>query len=131
MKSQSSQPPDAIWFRNKTQTQQLVRLTRNVEEVHGEDEDGNPTTHYVYDYIDVTLPLTSGLRQYVEDNFDAIWEAHDAPTLYQTMRELHAENTALESRNRRLAYLLAEKAVITERERDEVLKDTDAEIRKS
>ena len=72
MKVQGSAYPESIWIRNKELDYINVTLRRNVEEKLIEKENDVET---VYEYDEVTIKLVDrpNLEEYVQNNFDALF----------------------------------------------------------
>ena len=70
MKVQGSKYPDLIWIKTINNGLATVRLRKNITETT--DEEGN--TIYEYDEVEVRLANRDNLTQYIENNFDAIFE---------------------------------------------------------
>ena len=73
MKVQGSAYPESIWIRNKELDYINVTLRKNVEEKQIEKENDVET---VYEYDEVTIKLVDrpNLEEYVQNNFDALFE---------------------------------------------------------
>lgn len=72
MKVQGSAYPESIWIRNKELDYINVTLRKNVEEKQIEKENDVET---VYEYDEVTIKLVDrpNLEEYVQNNFDALF----------------------------------------------------------
>jgi hypothetical protein len=73
-KSISTEQQSNTWFRKKTDQHHIVRLRRNHEEIERETDEGIET-FWKCDEIEIRIPLRADIEQYVETNFDALFDA--------------------------------------------------------
>jgi hypothetical protein len=75
-KSISTEQQSNTWFRKETDTHHIIRLRRNHEtfEKDNMDYDGFDT-YWQCDEIEIRIPLRADIEQYVETNFDALFDA--------------------------------------------------------
>ena len=72
-KSISMQQQPNIWLRKTTDKHHVVRLRRNHETFEVEHDD-EVTTYWRCDEIELRLPIRENVEQYVEDNFDMLFD---------------------------------------------------------
>jgi len=64
------------WFRKETDQHHIVRLRRNHETFEVENYEGDGfDTYWKCDEIEIRIPLRADIEQYVETNFDALFDA--------------------------------------------------------
>ena len=73
-KSISTEQQLNTWFRKETDQHHIVRLRRNHEEIERETDEGIETL-WKCDEIEIRIPLRADIEQYVETNFDALFDA--------------------------------------------------------
>jgi hypothetical protein len=73
-KSISTQQQSNVWFRKNTDKYHVLRLRRNHETFERETVEGVETL-WRCDEIEITVPLRNDIEQYVETNFDALFDA--------------------------------------------------------
>lgn len=75
-KSISKEKQLNIWFRKETDQHHIVRLRRNHQTFEIENFEGDGTeTMWQCNEIEIRLPLRADIKQYVETNFDALFDA--------------------------------------------------------
>jgi hypothetical protein len=74
-KSISTEQQSNTWFRKETDQHHIVRLRRNHETLERENEEGTMDTFWQCDEIEIRIPLRADIEQYVETNFDALFDA--------------------------------------------------------
>jgi len=82
----SSVIPSPYEIRKKTDKEIFVRLRDNIEEKVREDE--GTSTYYEYDEIEIRIPLTQDVEQYIEDNFEALFIASSPEKAFAKITEL-------------------------------------------
>ena len=73
-KSISTEQQSNTWFRKETDQHHIVRLRRNHETFERETDKGIET-YWQCDEIEIRIPLRTDIKQYVETNFDALFDA--------------------------------------------------------
>ena len=73
-KSISTEQQSNTWFRKKTDQHHILRLRRNHETFERETDEG-VETYWKCDEIEIRIPLRADIEQYVETNFDALFDA--------------------------------------------------------
>jgi hypothetical protein len=73
-KSISTEQQSNTWFRKETDQYHIVRLRRNHETFERETDEGTETL-WKCDEIEIRIPLRSDIKQYVETNFNALFDA--------------------------------------------------------
>ena len=64
-----------IWLRKTTDKHHVVRLRRNHESFENVDMDEEtPTTYWRCDEIELRLPIRENVEQYVQQNFDVLFD---------------------------------------------------------
>lgn len=76
MKSYSAHKQDNIWFKKKLDNHYLIRLRKNHEEVERETDDGVEKM-WVCDEIEFQTPLRKDIKEYVEQNFDKLYDKYE------------------------------------------------------
>jgi hypothetical protein len=74
-KSISTEQQLNTWFRKETDQHHIVRLRRNHKTFEQENEEGGMDTFWQCDEIEIRIPLRADIEQYVETNFDALFDA--------------------------------------------------------
>ena len=75
-KSISMEQQSNTWFRKETNQHHIVRLRRNHETFEVENLEGDGMdTYWKCDEIEIRIPLRADIQQYVETNFDALFDA--------------------------------------------------------
>ena len=72
-KSISATQQPNIWLRKTTDKHHVVRLRRNHEQYEVE-HDEETITQWRCDEIELRLPIRDKVEQYVEDNFDVLFD---------------------------------------------------------
>jgi hypothetical protein len=73
-KSISTKQQLNTWFRKETDQHHIVRLRRNHQTFERETDEGIETM-WKCDEIEIRIPLRADIEQYVETNFDALFDA--------------------------------------------------------
>jgi hypothetical protein len=73
-KSISTEQQSNTWFRKETDQHHIVRLRRNHETFEQETDEG-AKTYWQCDEIEIRIPLRADIEQYVETNFNALFDA--------------------------------------------------------
>ena len=73
MNAQSSVVPDDFWIRRRGDGKACIVLRKNVE-VNQREEDEGTSTYYEYDEVEVVISDRKGLANYVDGNFDALFD---------------------------------------------------------
>jgi hypothetical protein len=73
-KSISTEQQLNTWFRKETDQHHIVRLRRNHEEINRETDEGTETL-WQCDEIEIRIPLRADIEQYIETNFNALFDA--------------------------------------------------------
>ena len=73
-KSISIKQQSNTWFRKETDQHHIVRLRKNHEEIQQETDEGIETI-WQCDEIEIRIPLRADIEQYVETNFNALFDA--------------------------------------------------------
>lgn len=76
MKSYSAHKQDNIWFKKKLDNHYLIRLRKNHKEVERENDDGVEKM-WVCDEIEFKTPLRQDIKEYVEQNFDKLYDKYE------------------------------------------------------
>ena len=88
MRVQFSEPPNPIWIRMKSNTQAWVKLRRNIEEevIQNPDEE-TYSTMYNCDEVEIVIPLSLANEQFIQNNFDALFDSGDPVGVGRTNAE--------------------------------------------
>ena len=73
MKAQSSVTPDDFWIRRRDNGNAYIILRKNVETKQREEDEGL-STYFEYDEVEVTISDRRNLADYVDANFDALFD---------------------------------------------------------
>ena len=76
MKSYSAHKQDNIWWKKKLDNHYLIRLRKNHEEIERETDDGIENI-WVCDEIEFQTPLRQDIKEYVEQNFDKLYDKYE------------------------------------------------------
>ena len=82
-KSLSKNKQNNVWVKKQTDTHFIVKLRRNHEQIKREEED-----YWQCDEVVIEIPLRQGVEQYIEDNFDALFEMHTPELAWAKYQEL-------------------------------------------
>jgi len=74
-KSISTTQQSNIWFRKETDQHHIVCLRRNHEKFEVENTEGKIDTYWKCDETEIQIPLRNDIEQYVETNFEALFNA--------------------------------------------------------
>jgi hypothetical protein len=72
-KSISMQKQDNIWYRKEIPDFHIIRLRKNHEEIEKETDEGKEK-YWQCDEVEITIPFKNNIKQYVEENFDTLFD---------------------------------------------------------
>jgi hypothetical protein len=73
-KSISMHKQDDVWYRKEIPDFYIIRLRKNHEEIEKEDIDGEMEKYWKCDEVEITIPFKNNIKQYVEENFDTLFD---------------------------------------------------------
>jgi shikimate 5-dehydrogenase len=72
-KSISMHKQNDVWYRKEEDNHHIIRLRKNHEEFEKEIDD-KVEKYWQCDEVEITIPFKNNIKQYVEENFDTLFD---------------------------------------------------------